>query len=238
MARFNRLTAVLLALLLAPVSHAAVLTFDEPIFSHGTVVDSEYAPLVGISAQNNGGGPDLAVAFDTTLSNTLDPDLEGLFDSNNPALADDFDPGNVLIIQENSTGCADGTCNAPDDEGSRPAGIITFRFTQTIELLSMDFFDIERAEDGATLNNRIRLYNSGGTELLPDTFYTPNTGGDNLWDQVVFGGISGVQRIDVYMGGSGALDNVVYNVVPIPSSVWLFGAALLGFIGFARRTGI
>jgi len=226
-------------LLIAPVAQANVLTFDEPAFVHGTVVNSQYAPFVTISAQNLGGGPNLAVAFDSTMSNTQDPDLEGPFDSNNGALADNFDPGNILIIQENSTGCADGTCNSPDDEGSRPAGIITFQFAQAIELLSLDFFDIETVEDGATPNNRIRLYDIADSEVFANTYYTPPTGGDNLWNQVVFGqGLSGIARIDIYMGGSGAVDNLVYNVVPVPAAIWLFGSALLGFIGFSRRTSL
>jgi hypothetical protein len=216
------------------------------MFTHGTVVDSEYSPFVDISATNNGGGPDLAVAFDSTLSNTRDPDLEGTFNSNNSALADDYDPGNILIIQENSVGCSGGTCNSPDDEGSRPAGIISFKFNQVIELLSIDFFDIETAEDGSTLSNRIRLYDDTNAEIFAEIFaniyHTPDTGGDNLWDQVLFGsanqGLSGIKRVDVYFGGSGALDNLTYSVVPVPAAVWLFGTALLGFIGFSRRTAI
>jgi len=47
-----------------------------------------------------------------------------------------------------------------------------------------------------------------------------------------------VQRIEIHMGGSGALDNLVYNVLPVPSSVWLFGTAFLGFIGSSRRNSV
>jgi hypothetical protein len=240
MATLLRSTLVLVTMLfIAPVAQANVLTFDEPAFVHGTVVNSQYAPLVTISAQNVGGGPNLAVAFNSTLSNTQDPDLEGTFDSNNGALADAFDPGNILIIQENDSGCGDGTCNSPDDEGDRPAGIISFQFTRAIELLSLDFFDVETAEDGATANNRIRLYDTANTEVFANTYYTPDTGGDNMWDQVLFGqGLMGIGRIEVYMGGSGAIDNLVYNVVPVPAAIWLFGTALLGFIGFSRRTSL
>ena len=64
----------------------------------------------------------------------------------------------------------------------------------------------------------------------------------NLWDQVVFGGanqgLAGIKRVDVYFGGSGALDNLTYSVVPVPAAVWLFGTALFGFIGFSRRTSV
>ncbi|MDC1286486.1 PEP-CTERM sorting domain-containing protein [Gammaproteobacteria bacterium] len=236
MHKFNHLKAFLVCLLLAPAAQADVLTFDEGFFTHGTVVNSQYSPLVSISAQNIGGGPNLAVAFDSSLNNTRDGDLESPFNSNNPNLADNFNPGNILIIQENSVGCLDGICDLPDDEGSRPGGVIEFRFTKVIELLSMDFFDIETAENGSTLANRIRLFDTADAEILPNTFYTPDTGGDNLWDQILFNqGVTGVARIDVYMGGSGAIDNLVYNVVPVPAAVWLFGTALFGFFGFSKR---
>jgi len=43
------------------------------------IVDTEFQTSYGltISAQNVGGGPDLAVIFDSTLTGTLDPDLQG-----------------------------------------------------------------------------------------------------------------------------------------------------------------
>jgi len=240
MTTLMRIKLVLVTMLfIGPVAQANVLTFDEATFTHGTVVDSQYAPFVTISATNVGGGPNLAVAFDSTLNNTQDPDLEGTFNSNNAALADNFDPGKFLIIQENDRGCGTGTCSSPDDEGSRPAGIISFQFNQAIELLSLDFFDVETAEDGSTLNNRIRLFDTANTEIFANTFYTPDTGGNNMWDQVLFGqGLTGIGRIDVYMGGSGAIDNLVYSVVPVPAAIWLFGTALIGFIGFSRRTSL
>ncbi len=212
-------------------SSAAVLDFES--YVHGQVIDTEYQPIVTISAQNRSSGPDLAVVFDSTLTGTRDPDLEGTFNSNNPNLADDFDPGNILIVQENDSGCGDGICNYPDDEGSRPAGIITFDFAQAITLESIDFFDVEGAE---TANNAIRLFDSAGDELLAGAFFTPNTGGDNLWDQVVFN-VAGISKIEVNFGGSGALDNLVYSVseVPVPAAVFLFAPALLGFVSLRRR---
>jgi len=35
-----------------------------------------------------------------------------------------------------------------------------------------------------------------------------------------------------------SLARIEYSVVPIPATFWLFGAALIGFIGFSRRTTI
>ena len=252
MIRTSTIKALLASLLLAaPAAHAVVLDFNG--FANGTIIDDEYLASNGVtvSAVNRSTGPNLAVVFDSTPAGpssnfSADPDLIGPFNSFNPALADNFDPQNILIIQENSSGCNALTCSRPDDEGDRPAGIITFQFAQAIELLSLDFFDIENAEDGFTLDNRIRLYDSeiGGTEIAANTYYTPDTSGpngvgDNLWNQILFDqGVSGIKRIEVYFGGSGALDNLKYNVVPVPAAFWLFGTALIGFIGFSRRTSV
>jgi len=231
------------ALLLFSVpAQSAVLDFEDgSLFAHGTVVGSQYQPLVTISAVNYS-GPDLAVIFDTSQSDTRDPDLEAPFTT----LSSDteFHPGNVLIIQEHNYrgNCDDGTCNQPDDEGGRPAGYFSFDFSSAIQLISLDFFDIETAEDNASMNNRIVLFDAADAEIttMNIDYHTPYTGGDNLWKQLLFDSATdpellSIGRIDVYMGGSGAIDNLTYNVVPIPASLWLFGSALLGFIGYSRR---
>ena len=68
--------------------------------------------------------------------------------------------------------------------------------------------------------------------MLPGSFAVPNTGGDNPWDQVVFD-VSGVSRIEIYMGGSGAIDNITFSVIPVPAAVWLF-ASSLGLLCWVR----
>ncbi len=72
---------------------------------------------------------------------------------------------------------------------------------------------------------------------------TTDTGGDNLWKQIlidssVFPGLKNVSRIGVYFAGSGTLDNLTYNVVPVPAAFWLLGTTLPGFLGVSRRTSI
>ena len=246
----NKLLKALIAplLLAAPAADAALMTIDfedfgATDFEHGTVVNSQYASApygnLTISASNFT-GPDLAVVFDTRLTGTQDPDLEDPF-SNGSGLGT-ARPGNVLIIQENGTGCDDGTCNSPDDEGSRPAGSLTFAFQQAVDLISLDFFDIENFagndEDSNQPGTEIRFFDQFDNELFAGSYFVPGTGGDNTWDQLAFNGITGVYRLEVNLYGSGAVDNLVYNVVPVPAAVWLFGSALIGFIGFARRTTV
>jgi len=69
---------------------------------------------------------------------------------------------------------------------------------------------------------------------MPNTFYTPDTAGDNMWDQLAFN-VEGVKRIELNMGGSGAIDNITFSVVPIPAAVWLFGTGFIVLAGLARR---
>jgi hypothetical protein len=147
-----------------------------------------------------------------------------------------FLPGNVLIIQENDIGCGiGGICDQPDDEGSRPTGYLSFVFSQAVEILSLDFFDIEFEENGA--EGVIQFFDELNAPIAQDTYFTSNTG-DNTWSRLSFAGITGVHRLVVNLHSSGAVDNLVYNVVPAPAAFWVFGAALIGFIGFSRRTTV
>lgn len=215
-----------------PLSHAVVINFDD--LATGTIVDSEYAHLLNVRVKNLGGGPDVGVVFDTLKPTGGDYDLRGPFNTNNSALPDGFIANNVLIIQENSAGCDADNCATPDDEGSRPAGTFFFDFENLITLESIDFFDVETAENGKTPNNAIKLFDADNNEIMTNMFYTPDTGGDNMWDQLVFN-VEGVKRIELNMGGSGAIDNISFSVVPVPAAVWLFGSGLIGLIGIARR---
>ena len=258
MTKTSIIETLFFALLLAtPAAQAVVLDFEDfgPVdFTHGTVVNNQYNLAaygnVTISADNFTNNVDLAVAFDSEQRPTQDADLEAPFFS---SLADlnagrnPFNPGNILIIQENSDGCAtNGICSSPDDEGARfsnaSTGVISFEFAQAIELLSLDFFDVENQENGTSNKNRIDIWDAT-TNAVTKVGNTPDTGGDNLWKQILFDsdafpGLKNVGRIDVYFAGSGALDNLTYSVVPVPTAFWLFGTALLGFIGYSRRTAI
>lgn len=112
---------------------------------HGLIINDQYASQgLTVSADNVGGGPDITVAFDTTLTSTRDPDLEDPFTTGN--LAPTSDLGNVLIIQENNSGTGDGVADRPDDEGSRPAGSIFFDFAVPITEIGFDLIDIEATE--------------------------------------------------------------------------------------------
>ena len=216
---------------LSLLAHADIIDFDD--LASGIIVDDEYAPMVNVSVLNLGGGPDVAVVFDTLKPTGRDYDLGGPFDSNNPDLDDDYEAKNVLIIHERYD-CNKLTCYEPDDEGSRRAGKFFFDFKKLVTLESIDFFDVETEENGSRPENAIRLFDDTNNEIMPYSFYTPDTGGDRMWDRLVFN-VSGVKRIELNMGGSGAIDNIQFSVIPIPSAIWLFGCGLIGLVALARR---
>jgi hypothetical protein len=216
---------------------ASLSILDFEGFGSGQIIDDEYSPVVSISAVNLGSGPDVAIIFDTTDLHPAgeDLDLVGPFDSNNPGLPDNYEPGNVLIIQErNDCNFVTGFCATPDDEGSRPGGEFEFLFSTAITLETIDFFDVELIENDSNPNSEIHLYNSDNIEIQMGMFFVPSTGGDNLWNQLDFGSISDVKRIVIEINGSGAIDNLTYQVVPLPASAWLFGSAI-GFLSWVRR---
>lgn len=220
--------STIVLLLASGWAHATVLDFEN--FSAGTIMDTEYAALgVTIAAVNLGGGPDLAVVFDSRNPTGGDGDLGAPF--SNPVLGS-ASPGNLLIIQENDN-CDAFTCTTPDDEGSRPAGQLIIGFEEGVFLESIDFFDVEGVESHA--GSSIELYDDENV-LIPSSFFVPDTGGDNMWSQVFFG-VSQVKTIVINMGGSGAIDNIVFQprVVPVPAALPLLLTALAGLGVFRRR---
>ena len=228
-------TALLAMSVTVPSAMATVLTFDE--FDNGTRIDDEYYANYGITFNGvnlDEGQDNLAVIFDTSLTNTADPDLEASFNNVNDANLGTLNPGNVLIIHENPSSCNDFTCTNPDDEGSRSAGYFSINFETGVTLNSIDFFDIEANE--ATINNSIILRDINDLELNIGEYYTPGTGGNNTWDSLNFN-VSNVYSIDIYLNGSGAIDNldVAFNV-PEPATFGVLSLALLGLFSSRRRT--
>ncbi|MEM7491080.1 MAG: hypothetical protein AAF390_18355, partial [Pseudomonadota bacterium] len=130
--RFSSTLLAIPAFALAGAAHAAVIDFNDAAIQ-GSVIDSisstDGTLTAAISAT---GGSDEALVFDTTLTGTADPDLEGPFRPVDSDEAPSFDPGGVLIIQETAGG-------APDDNAG--GGSVTFEFSSVLDFVSFNIID-------------------------------------------------------------------------------------------------
>lgn len=233
---------VAMAMVLLPYSALATLvTFDEPGLVHGTVVDTDFVALgiTSITTTNIGGGPDLGVIFDSDFAgSTSDSDLLNPWAGGN--LMGVTTNGNLLIIQENSTGCGDDVCDNPDDEAGRPAGDFDIIFAQPQLSFGFDLFDVDNstAEDG-----NIVFYDGGSTFTIEWVDFEAGSGSPFEVAGMVFGdnfanripeivpadvGLTQFDRIVINMGGSGAIDNLLFVPEPATGVLVLGGLALLG----------
>jgi len=226
--------------------------------SDGRIIDNEYLTNFGVTISgcnwrgtatthqmknNKCTSNDIAnnqVAFDTNNSHSWDNDLE----FNNPhndysteytALnIGDYQgsskPNNILIIQEDwKQHCDAVECENPNDEGAQPAGFFQFDFDQLVDIVSIDFFDIEEGTN--SWKNRISFY-EGNTEK---SFGNVPQTGDGSYERVAFNAV-GIDRLVIRMPGSGAIDNLVFRTghadVPAPASL---AVLLLGIVALSFR---
>jgi hypothetical protein len=145
-------------------------------------------------------------------------------------------PGNVLILNEQNT-CGSGPCG-PDDEGKRPAGFFKFVFSNPVDILNIDFFDIESDEANLSSPNNAIFFSIKGQAGLT-RLNVPDTGGSNLVRQE-YTNLFNVESFVLNMPGSGAIDNLVFRtsdntstgVISAPLSLGLFS---LGLIALFRK---
>lgn len=153
--------------------------------------------------------------------------------------------GNILIVQNDSyaTQTIPGFYDTPNDEAD--GGTISFDFLSAVELLSLDLIDIDRhgaadviLEDGS---GYIRTYNVGsswthdifadgpaGWDTLDLTSLVPQVGEGGgtatAWQDPLFDS-SNVVRLTISLGGSAAIDNLVF--IPAPSALVALAGGLL-----------
>ncbi len=239
-----------LAAMAAPNARAGIVDFED--LAHGMIVNTQYGSTLGltISADNVGGGPDLAVVFDSTIrGSTPDPDLVG------PPAPEDWDRGNLapdtvlglmLIIAENDRDRDDdGVLDNPDDEGSRPAGSIYFDFDQPVHSFGFDLVDVEGpAEYGRDSGYFAVFYDPQGAQLARVGFSQFVTPGDPFYDPTIeFGnnsanriqpigasqfGLASFGRVQINLGGSGAVDNLTFSTPAPTGLVGLLAVLLVG----------
>lgn len=157
--------------------------------------------------------------FDTTGSNTFDPDLENPF-TNSLNSNDQRAFGNALIIQAIG---GDDQGN-PDDEAS--GGVFTFNFDQAIDLISFIYLDGEEGADVTT---------SGGT-----VGFGSGVSGDNNFVELFFNGsANGITSFTVTANGSGAIGGfeATVSAVPLPAGLPLMAGMMgaFGLMGWRRK---
>lgn len=205
----------ILALGLGSAADASTFTFDS--FSHSdhvtSVTSDDGLISAGVSAT---GGINQAWAFDTTLSNTEDPDLEGPF-PHYLGTESDLDAGRALIIQESRNRSADDVAGG---------GTITFTFAKAVDFLGFTVIDDGRFTVSSTsvlpANNFVADLHVTDDDRRYGIFNTGNT-------------FFGVTDLTFTLNHSGAIDSLRFVApVPLPAGLPLLAAGL-GALGFLRR---
>lgn len=227
-------------------ARATLIDFNSLV--HGEVVTNQFAPALTISADNFNRKFDLAIIFDGHKTLTADPDLEGPNWSGGN-LAKITDMGKFLILAENNTDAdKNSILDDPDDEGERPAGEFTFSFANPIRKFGFDLVDVEGTD---TENGSVSFYDQNSlikkvqfSELTSNLspFFDPTISfGDHTINHLqafTAAAIGGTQfnKVVIRMGGSGGVDNVLFNQVPEPSSWLLAFSAAASALAIAWRS--
>jgi hypothetical protein len=168
----------------------------------GEIVDTDWLWDEGflVFAQTLGGGPKLAVLFDSTAPTGGDTDL--VTPGYGSGQLKGVDYGMLVIVAENNLGGEDDIVDDPDDDAA--GGVITFDFGASelfgVQICSMVLVDIDEA-DGA----QVQCWLEG--ELVSQ-IDVPGLD-DNSIQTLQFGSVC-VDRVDVRLSGSGAVAEFSY----------------------------
>jgi len=219
-------------LLLYPIeAEALVLDFDD--LAQGEIVSSQFLQSKGvtISAINFGGGPGLAIIFDSLNPTGGDSDLAGPSWAGGNLASANTVLGKILIIAENDVDSnLDGLIDSPDDEGSRPAGSIFFDFESPMCSVGFDLIDVEGPSEFGHNSGFVATFFMDGSELARvgfDQFINKNSMffdptvqyGDNKANRIspmtvdalsAYTGtsITAFDKVEFNLGGSSAIDNI------------------------------
>ena len=237
------------AALFATSANAGVASqVDLSQFVNGEILNGFNVGPVTIDGDNFHNSEDYIVAFDTTLTGTRDPDLEGpngnggSWDVGN--LRNSTTPiGNILIIQEvdrNFAGYTDQTntvVSRPDDEGQRRggsetgAGEIVLTFDQGVDSFGFTLIDVEETGEFNRETGFFAVFSDGSATTKGSFEDLIENGNAFFQDDIVFGDNS-ANRIDAFTAaelGLASIESVTIN---------LGGSGGVGEITYTDVTGV
>lgn len=236
---------VALAIGVSASAASAVQTVTFAGFAHGRILTSGMTPyvdgFVSVRVDNFNRSFDIGAVFDSTISPSLttDDDLLQPWDRGNLS-SPQVSLGNLLILAENNAGASTGTLSDPDDEGDRPAGEFIINFSVGATRFGFDIVDVE----GTLQENGMITLLSGGNTVgsIPFASFTNNA--SPFFDSsIMFGnnsanriapisassfGVASFDQVVIRLGGSGAIDNLVYIPAPGTAGLLALGALALG----------
>ncbi len=257
MSRFSRFCLGLACISVAASAHAALIDFnDQP---RGKIITNQYTASDGvtISAVNfTPGHPNDAILFDSNNHTSFtDTDLEFPWSTGN--LVGNNTIRKLLIIAQNITDANhDGLVDDPNDEGGHPAGFLKFKFTKPQTSFGMDLIDIDGPEEISPTYGYVAFLVKGvekarvgwGEFIDPKSkFYDKTVAYENRSANHIqpinvneLGMTTAFDEVDVNMGWSSGMDNVVFSsdisvIEPEPTMVALVAPMLLAL---RRRKGI
>jgi hypothetical protein len=187
-----------------------VKLIDFSAYSKGTKIKEQYASWgVHIAADNQGGGPNLAIVFDSAHPTGGDDDLgTPNEDFGGPGIGSGGRAGQpgensvaldkLLIIAENSTdNDGNGRVDSPDDEEG--GGVITFTFDTPLEVIRLFLVDMKTSPPGTVIARNAQNQIIREVGIL-------NLGTNSV--QRVDVNAKGVSKLEVVFPGTGALTDV------------------------------
>ncbi len=189
--------------------HAGLHDFEG--YSNGTVVTNQYSG-VKISALNSHLNPDHAVVFDPSPK-ILDT-YKVIYGFNSDLMVDQTAFGSGANFSTNSGSLTNGFdpdkfLNLKDNSAGCP---------------NQSSLDCSRPDDQAG-----NAFSPAGV----NTFAIDQSSNIHRFDHSE---VKNTENNDE--AGSKIIDNLVYSAVSVPASAWIFGTALIGFIGLSRRTSV
>ena len=217
--------------------------FDFNTLAHGEIITNQFEPALTITGTNPNRPFDIVAGFDTQfLGSTADPDLQGPpWSGGNLAVsADAVQIGTALILAQNDRdNNHDGILDAPNDEGSNPAGTIDLAFASPISHFGFDIVDIEGTMmEASSLDFYLNGSLLGSVSFndfvdISSPYYDPTVQfGDHTANRIQpiaardFMAI-GFDRVVINVGGSSAYDTFVTIPAPGAGLLVVTGAAAL-----------